>query len=1093
MYEYARLEIVFRRARSLSPQTERCDREKNIVRSYNIVILSPLATVFLISENLDLLVTISLQQPTIYKNDANMTTTTTTTPQHFLIGKEMNGSIVVDVVEEITPVRKHYVKVKRTIRLKNGVESWKEFLRDENYTPEQELQDWERQQAYLQRKKEQAAKRQQEAQEKALKDEEKKSSKASLIAKSPISKPTKDFLESAMGSFNLEQLLTNQMEEHEFSDKRAYKSMSSIADAQMNPGKNQVNTRKDPLGYRLSAPEPKPRGLQATELHLQKLLEVEVEAEEEEGYHIDKERISEREENQEILTAEKVEAEQLATPKKVTESGRMAAEQLAAEKVAEAEEGRIAAEKPHPEKIPAEKALQAEKLAAEPSAAKSEAEQQLLERKKHEAERLAAEKATAEKIDAERQNAQLFAVEKTERERIAAEITALRKAEAERTAAETKSSTEEGDDKTEDRPDDEQEVYEMKAAVEQLATDTDASELEDQEDPKPSSFKRKKKKRDEKKSTSKERKSKRKSTSRGRKKKTDDGDSSVEEEKSNRKSTSRGRKKKTGDDDSSTEDKKSKRKSTSRGTKKRTEDDDSSVEDEKSKRTSTSRGRKKKIEDSSSSVGSKRKSTSRGKRKTRKGTKKEHTNNENKRVSEVLHPSDPNDSDVSIDADKLFPQQYESSSEHVEHASADMSGSITGSSAILYNSTVSSANLSLSAEVESETIAGPPKSESIHTPAVSGKANLNSDSPGFSKISSPFFPKSPAFSELMGVWVARESKTSVYKTTLDAVQKTGGESPESPTLESMVRKWEAKGAGETTVRKDPPNKLKKTQAPKLPNLDIPFEPPAFQKSVEERKLVEKTVEENRLFKDLTPAGKAPILDAFERKVYKKGETIGEEGEAENCYSIVQSGTVKFHSHGKEVGSAGVGESFGEIGLLYPSARAVTIEAAERHTVLLQLDHAHFRRIVKEEMMRAEKAKLELLKAVPTFKGLDEVELRHLGHAMVALPFKKGENLSKAFRKRAFCLVQQSSIEVKHPRPQPGTSKKPKKVVTALADGLAFTIDHEAFAKVFGNYNRESFKKDDKEILVSTLSDDLCCKWTLDLITFLSSYSLRLCL
>ena len=302
----------------------------------------------------------------------------------------------------------------------------------------------------------------------------------------------------------------------------------------------------------------------------------------------------------------------------------------------------------------------------------------------------------------------------------------------------------------------------------------------------------------------------------------------------------------------------------------------------------------------------------------------------------------------------------------------------------------------------------------------------------------------------------------------------------------MIEKWENIAAGKKPVREEPPNKLKKTRAPKLPDLDVPFEAPVFKKSEEERKLVEKTVGENVLFQDLTPAGIAPIVDAFERKVYKEGEIIGKEGEAETCYSIVQSGEVKFSSGGEEVGSAGVGDSFGEIGLLYPSAKSVSIESADRDTVLLQLDHTHFRRIVKEQVMRAEKEKLELLKAVPTFKGLDEVELRQLGHAMVALPFKKGDNLSKAFRKRAFCLVQQSSIEVTHPPPEPGATKKPKKVVTAMADGLAFTIDHEPFAKVFGNYNRESFRKDDKEILVSTLSEDLSYERPLDLMACLLS-------
>jgi len=343
------------------------------------------------------------------------------------------------------------------------------------------------------------------------------------------------------------------------------------------------------------------------------------------------------------------------------------------------------------------------------------------------------------------------------------------------------------------------------------------------------------------------------------------------------------------------------------------------------------------------------------------------------------------------------------------------------------------------------------------------------EKPEFSKIASPEvsarkkLPKSAAFESMMGVWVSRESKCTAYKTKLETLGEATIASRIAPTIDDMIKKYLAKTKGkEVELKKAPPAKLKNTWAEKLMDVDKEFKNPVFEKSEESTTLIRKTVGENFVFKDL-PTGIGPIVDAFERKVFKKGETIAKQGDTEKSYSIVEHGKVIFENNGKEVGSASSGDSFGEVALLYSHTIPVSAKAEGEETVLLQLDQSVFRRIAINEVMRVEEEKIELLKAVPKLKDLDQEELRQLAHALVSVPFKKDDNLTQVFKNRAFCLVDAPSIDVTYPPPAPG-KKKSKKKVTALKDGLAFTIDHEAFAKVFGNYNRASFKKTDKEIL-----------------------------
>jgi CRP-like cAMP-binding protein len=368
--------------------------------------------------------------------------------------------------------------------------------------------------------------------------------------------------------------------------------------------------------------------------------------------------------------------------------------------------------------------------------------------------------------------------------------------------------------------------------------------------------------------------------------------------------------------------------------------------------------------------------------------------------------------------------------------------------------------------------------EEAISPGLESKENMN-----FSSLEE-MKDVSPSFAKIMGVWVERENKV-LYRTPLETVDKKGDgkkevpvpAGPEAPSLGSMVKKWEAKFIKEEAEKtEDAPRKLKNVWAEKL-EFTKPFTKPSHNKSADDIKLIEDTVEKNFAFKDLTLDEMAPIIDAFERVEYDLGATIGQQGEPEGFYSIVQSGEVAFHSDGNKVGSAVAGDAFGELSLLYSVPLAAEAKAVGNETVLFQLNRMDFRHIVREQMIRSEEEKLKLLQSVEVFKNLDETDLRQLASAMTPHQFNIGQNLTSTFAEAPFCLVQQGSVSATDVPIGPGESfgekyliaKENKRYeVKALSDGTAFTIDRESFEKVFGDFDRVSMKYRDKQTLVRNL-------------------------
>ena len=317
--------------------------------------------------------------------------------------------------------------------------------------------------------------------------------------------------------------------------------------------------------------------------------------------------------------------------------------------------------------------------------------------------------------------------------------------------------------------------------------------------------------------------------------------------------------------------------------------------------------------------------------------------------------------------------------------------------------------------------------------------------------------------------LARRKSKSKRKQKESSLSK-GNDSPGSIVKSKKASKKKAKKS------KAAPGKLKNIFAEEI-DLEAPYKRPVYIKTKAEKKTISRSVKDTISFKGFGPSQMAPIMDAFEPVTYSEGDTISKQGDLARFYSIVHSGSVDFYSDGKQVGAAAAGETFGGIALQSSNPQQVSVIATDNKTVLLQLDNTHFRRIVKDEMVRTEDEKLRLLKLVPMFNILEEEDLRLLSSTMVEVRFKEGEDMSRKFKEMPFCIVKEGLVVATDQEYGAGQAfnvdtldqrdtKTLTKKVRAVTDGTAYIIDEDSFRKVFGDFKRVKRKHQDKATIVS---------------------------
>jgi len=176
------------------------------------------------------------------------------------------------------------------------------------------------------------------------------------------------------------------------------------------------------------------------------------------------------------------------------------------------------------------------------------------------------------------------------------------------------------------------------------------------------------------------------------------------------------------------------------------------------------------------------------------------------------------------------------------------------------------------------------------------------------------------FKALLGKW-----KTQDRGSTLGALDHVAGPAARRSTED-----------GSKSPQQEPPKtdkpKMSKSQKKKafqfqnvyqqpLRNIDL-FKPKTSIKNPIEKELILTALQKNFVFSDLSRESLQPLVAAFETCTFKHaGDVIIRQGDPGDYFYIIKSGSVLFEVHGKGVGKAGKGASFGELSLLY-TVRAV---------------------------------------------------------------------------------------------------------------------------------------------------------------------------
>ena len=87
-----------------------------------------------------------------------------------------------------------------------------------------------------------------------------------------------------------------------------------------------------------------------------------------------------------------------------------------------------------------------------------------------------------------------------------------------------------------------------------------------------------------------------------------------------------------------------------------------------------------------------------------------------------------------------------------------------------------------------------------------------------------------------------------------------------------------------------------------------------------------------LFESLSDRNLERLADTLEERAFSEGDAILTEGQGGLGFYVIGEGTVTYSVNGKDVGSGGPGEYFGEVALIGDSPRAATVTAASDVTV-----------------------------------------------------------------------------------------------------------------------------------------------------------------
>lgn len=215
-------------------------------------------------------------------------------------------------------------------------------------------------------------------------------------------------------------------------------------------------------------------------------------------------------------------------------------------------------------------------------------------------------------------------------------------------------------------------------------------------------------------------------------------------------------------------------------------------------------------------------------------------------------------------------------------------------------------------------------------------------------------------------------------------------------------------------------------------IDDDYVLPSYPKTPQERKFLEGTIKNSFIFMDLSSSERNVLLDALQPETVAQNTVIITQGDTGDYFYIVQSGNVDYYlsdkpiedpdaeggtqlrvpdDYGKNVGTCGMGGSFGELALLYDCPRAVSCIASSPVVNLWKVDQKTFRRTVTRHAQKESSELKGLIRKITLFKDLDETTVSRFIHSMTTVFWKKGDRIvQKGEEGTVFYIIKEGNVK-----------------------------------------------------------------------------------
>lgn len=187
------------------------------------------------------------------------------------------------------------------------------------------------------------------------------------------------------------------------------------------------------------------------------------------------------------------------------------------------------------------------------------------------------------------------------------------------------------------------------------------------------------------------------------------------------------------------------------------------------------------------------------------------------------------------------------------------------------------------------------------------------------------------------------------------------------------------------------------------------------KGPESMAVISKAIKDPRhlIFQGMADAARTAVAECMFEQKTTGGESIIKQGETGDVVYVVETGKydVFLEQAGPEpVLSYSAGDSFGELALMYSSARAATVKCVEAGRIW-GLDRVAYKKLVKQSLEEHAGGMGQMIKKVDSLKDLDAQQVNALIHSIQIEQLQPGQALLKNAKTDSLYIVRSGAVEL----------------------------------------------------------------------------------